>query len=80
MINEYKRIIEENLEKYFDERLQNPEYGLFKDVIESMKYTTCLGGKRLRAVFVLKPAEYFQEIIRLQSPQHAQLKCSTPKV
>lgn len=88
MINEYKKTIEENLEKYFDERLQNPEYGLFKDVIESMKYTTCLGGKRLRAVFCLEACRIFSgdykaaiptacaiEMLHAQSLIHDDLPC-----
>ena len=88
MINEYKTIIEENLEKYFDERLQNPEYKLFKDVIESMKYTTCLGGKRLRAIFCLEACRIFSgdykaaiptacaiEMLHAQSLIHDDLPC-----
>ena len=57
MIETYKKTVEENLEKYFDERLKNPEYKLFRDV-----------------------AEYFQETMKLQSRQHALLKCSMRKV
>jgi len=88
MISEYKRIIEENLEKYFDEALQNPEYKLFKDVIESMKYTTCLGGKRLRAIFCLEACRIFSgsyevaiptacaiEMLHAQSLIHDDLPC-----
>ncbi len=88
MISEYKKIIEESLEKYFDERLQNPEYTLFKDVIESMKYTTCLGGKRLRAVFCLEACRIFSgdykaaiptacaiEMLHAQSLIHDDLPC-----
>ena len=87
-MNEYKKIIEENLEKYFDERLQNPEYKLFKDVIESMKYTTCLGGKRLRAIFCLEACKIFSgnfeaaiptacasEMLHAQSLIHDDLPC-----
>ena len=59
MIETYKKTVEENLEKYFDERLKNPEYKLFRDVIESMKYTVCLGGKRLRAIFCLEACRIF---------------------
>ena len=88
MINEYKTIIEENLEKYFDERLQNPEYKLFKDVIESMKYTTCLGGKRLRAILCMESCRIFSgsytasiptacaiEMLHAQSLIHDDLPC-----
>lgn len=88
MISEYKKIIEESLEKYFDERLENKEYSLFKDVIESMKYTTCLGGKRLRAVFCLEACRIFSgdykaaiptacaiEMLHAQSLIHDDLPC-----
>jgi len=88
MIKEYKKIIEENLEKYFDEKLKNPEYVLFKDVIESMKYTTCLGGKRLRAILCLEACKIFSgqyeaaipsacalEMLHAQSLIHDDLPC-----
>ena len=44
----------ENLEEYFDSKIKNPDYTLFKNVLESMKYTTCLGGKRLRGILCLE--------------------------
>ncbi len=68
MIREYKKIIEDNLEAYFDERINMPEYKLFKDVLESMKYTTCLGGKRLRAIFCLETARIFSNDYTLAIP------------
>ncbi len=88
MIEEYKKIIEANLEKYFDEKLQNPEYKLFKNVIDSMKYTTCLGGKRLRAILCLEACKIFSrqyetaipcacalEMLHAQSLIHDDLPC-----
>ncbi len=88
MIEEYKKIIEKTLEEYFDERLKNPEYVLFKDVIESMKYTTCLGGKRLRAMLCLEACKMFSgdfeaaipsacalEMLHAQSLIHDDLPC-----
>lgn len=88
MFKEYKAIIEDNLRAYFDERLKNPEYKLFCDVIESMKYTTCLGGKRLRAIFCLEAARIFSndyktaiptacaiEMLHAQSLIHDDLPC-----
>lgn len=88
MIKEYKEIIEKKLEEYFDERLKNPEYKLFKDVIESMKYTTCLGGKRLRGILCLEACKMFSgqyeaaipascalEMLHAQSLIHDDLPC-----
>ena len=88
MIETYKKTVEENLEKYFDERLKNPEYKLFRDVIESMKYTVCLGGKRLRAIFCLEACRIFSgnyeaaiptacaiEMLHAQSLIHDDLPC-----
>ena len=88
MFEEYKSIIEKTLEEYFDERLKNPEYKLFKNVIESMKYTTCLGGKRLRGILCLEtckmflgdfkaaiPAACALEMLHAQSLIHDDLPC-----
>lgn len=65
MFEEYKNVIEKTLEEYFDERLKNPEYNLFKDVIESMKYTTCLGGKGFAEFYVLKLVKCFVAAMKL---------------
>ena len=54
MIRDYKKITEDTLLKYFDEILNNKEHLYAKKTIESMKYTTCLGGKRLRAILCLE--------------------------
>lgn len=88
MFEEYKNIIEKTLEQYFDERLQNPEYKLFRDVIDSMKYTTCLGGKRLRGILCLEACRIFSgdfeaaipsacalEMLHAQSLIHDDLPC-----
>jgi len=88
MIEKYKSIIEKTLEEYFDERLNDPSCTLFKDVIKSMKYTTCLGGKRLRAIFCLEacnivsgsfndavPAACAIEMLHAQSLIHDDLPC-----
>lgn len=61
MIEEYKKIIEENLSEYFDSKIENPDYALFKNVLESMKYTTCLGGKRLRGILCLEASRIFSD-------------------
>lgn len=68
MINDYKNIIEKTLEEYFDDKLKNKEYTLFKDVLESMKYTTCLGGKRLRAVLCLESCRIFSGVYEAAIP------------
>ncbi len=88
MINEYKKNIESKLEEYFDERLKNPEYKYFYNVIKSMKYTTCLGGKRLRAILCLEACRIFSdnysaaiptacaiEMLHAQSLIHDDLPC-----
>ena len=54
MINEYKNIIDKTLVEYFDEILENKTHAFAKKTIESMKYTTCLPGKRLRAILCLE--------------------------
>lgn len=88
MINEYKKTIEKTLEEYFNEKLENKDYTLFKNVLESMKYTTCLGGKRLRAILCLEACRIFSgswenavpaacaiEMLHAQSLIHDDLPC-----
>ncbi len=88
MIKKYKEIIEKKLEEYFDERIKNPEYKLFKNVLESMKYTTCIGGKRLRGILCLEACRIFSgnfeeavpaacalEMLHSQSLIHDDLPC-----
>ena len=59
MIKGYKKIIDETLVNYFDEILNNKEHIFAKKTIEAMKYTTCLGGKRLRAILCLEACRIF---------------------
>lgn len=54
MIKGYKKIIDETLITYFDEILNDKNNIYAKKTVESMKYTTCLGGKRLRAIICLE--------------------------
>lgn len=54
MLKGYKKIIDETLETYFDEILDDKRHIFAKKTIESMKYTTCLPGKRLRAILCLE--------------------------
>lgn len=88
MIENYKKEVEKKLAEYFDMALQKKEFKLFKDVIEAMKYTTCLGGKRLRAIFCLEAAKIFSgdykaaipsacaiEMLHAQSLIHDDLPC-----
>ena len=57
MINEYKNLVVEELNKYFDEYSRNSSYS--SKIWEAMRYTTLLEGKRLRAVMCLEVANLF---------------------
>ena len=59
MIKGYKKIIDDTLVKYFDEILEDKNHIFARKTIESMKYTTCLGGKRLRAILCLESCKIF---------------------
>ena len=59
MIKGYKKIVDETLVSYFDEILNNKEHVFAKKTIEAMKYTTCLGGKRLRGILCLEVCRIF---------------------
>ncbi len=59
MIKGYKKIVDETLVNYFDEILNNKEHFFAKKTAEAMKYTTCLGGKRLRAILCLEACRIF---------------------
>lgn len=85
-IKEYIEVVENTLEQYFDEYLQKEKYA--KKVWESMKYTTLLGGKRLRAIFCLEtcrllsgdfkkalPTACAIEMLHAQSLIHDDLPC-----
>lgn len=56
-ITEYKKIIQENLEKYFEEYKKDSSYSSI--IWDSMAYTTLLDGKRLRAIMCLEIAKNF---------------------
>ena len=62
----YKKIIQENLEKYFGEYASYSEYS--KVIWEAMKYTTLLDGKRLRAIMTLETARLFGKEITEAMP------------
>jgi len=56
-IAQYKELIQKNLENYFNEYSKNSAYSY--KIWDSMKYTTLLDGKRLRAVMCLEVANAF---------------------
>jgi len=56
-MNEYKKIIQKNLELYFDEYKKNSSYSSV--IWDAMAYTTLLDGKRLRAIMCLEIAKIF---------------------
>ena len=56
-MNEYKEVIQKNLEEYFNKYSANASYSSI--LWESMKYTTLLDGKRLRAIMCLEVAKAF---------------------
>ena len=56
-IAQYKKIIQENLEKYFEEYKKDSSYSSI--IWDSMAYTTLLDGKRLRAIMCLETAKSF---------------------
>lgn len=53
-IAQYKEIVQKNLEEYFEEYSKNSSYS--SKIWDSMKYTTLLDGKRLRAIMCLEVA------------------------
>lgn len=87
-MNEYKKIIENKLDEYFNETLKQTDAKYFKNVLDSMKYTTCLGGKRLRGILCLEacntvsgnfetavPTACAIEMLHAQSLIHDDLPC-----
>lgn len=56
-MKQYKEIIQQNLEKYFLEYSKNSSYSA--KIWDSMKYTTLLDGKRLRAIMCIQIAKSF---------------------
>ena len=54
---QYKELIQKYLEKYFKEYSENASYSA--KIWDSMKYTTLLDGKRLRAIMCLEVAKSY---------------------
>lgn len=61
MIKEYKKLIEENLNKYFEEYKKDSSYSA--KIWQSMEYTTLLDAKRLRGIMCLEIAKQFSSTI-----------------
>lgn len=85
-IDEYKALVHNTLEKYFDECEKKDKRA--KTLFEAMKYTTLLGGKRLRAIFCLETCKMISgdytpalaaacavEMLHAQSLIHDDLPC-----
>ncbi|MBQ8475615.1 polyprenyl synthetase family protein, partial [bacterium] len=51
----YKQVIQNKLSEYFDEYSKNSSYSSV--IWDAMRYTTLLGGKRLRAIMTLEIAK-----------------------
>ena len=62
MINYYKNLVESELVNYFDEYSKNSSYS--SKIWEDMRYTTLLGGKRIRAIMCLEVANLFNVDIK----------------
>ena len=73
MIKGYKKI-DETLVSYFDEILENKTHLYAKKTIEAMKYTTCLGGKRLRGILCLEACRLFSNDYFLAIPASCALE------
>ncbi len=58
MINYYKNLVVDELNKYFDEYSRGALYS--SKIWEAMRYTTMLEGKRLRAIICLEIANLFK--------------------
>ena len=69
---EYKIVIQNALEKYFEEYKKNSSYSSV--VWESMSYTTLLDGKRLRAIMCLEVAKSFGVQIERAMPLAAAME------
>ncbi len=61
MIKAYKKMIDETLAKYFDEILADENLKYTKKTSEAMKYTACIGGKRLRGILCLESCKIFSD-------------------
>ena len=69
---EYKKSIQENLEKYFEEYKKDSLYS--SKIWDSMSYTTLLDGKRLRAIMCLETAKSFGVEIQKAMPLAAAME------
>ena len=69
---EYKNVIQENLEKYFEEYRRDSSYSSV--IWDSMSYTTLLDGKRLRAIMCLEVAKSFGVAIDKAMPLAAAME------
>ncbi len=85
-MEQYKSIVQDELNKYFDEYSENSSYS--KIIWDAMRYTTLLGGKRLRAIMTMEiakmlggdfkialPAACAMEIMHAYSLIHDDLPC-----
>lgn len=85
-MEQYKSTVQKYLQNYFDEYSANSGYS--KDIWEAMRYTTLLGGKRLRAIMTLEfakllgasfevaiPSACAMEIMHAYSLIHDDLPC-----
>ena len=59
MIHKYKEEIESSLKEYFNIKKYNLPKKFPPEIMESMAYTTLLGGKRLRAILCLEACKIF---------------------
>ena len=71
-IAQYKEIIQKNIKEYFAEYSKNSRYS--STIWESMKYTTLLDGKRLRAIMCLEVAKSFNIPIQKAMPLAAAME------
>lgn len=85
-IKDYKELVHSTLEGYFTVEIEKANYD--KTIWEAMRYTTLLGGKRLRAIFCLEACRVFSgsyeqalpcacaiEMLHAQSLIHDDLPC-----
>ena len=61
-LKEIKVKVEEELNKYFDNKIENAEYGISKEVYEFLKDYTMRGGKRIRVGMLVYGYGCFKEI------------------
>jgi geranylgeranyl diphosphate synthase, type I len=61
-LKEIKVKVEEELEKYFDDKINNTDYDISKEVFEFLKDYTLRGGKRIRVGMLVYGYGCFKEI------------------